>query len=109
LRLKGDFLLNRESSNVAEAEDCFRRSLELARRQGALGWELRTATKMARLWASTLSRSYCRIQPLQLYAGVGSGELPVGFDMFFVTTVLPSSNFLDQAGLVGDASIETLT
>jgi predicted ATPase/DNA-binding winged helix-turn-helix (wHTH) protein len=52
LRLKGQFLLAKEPSKVAEAEDCFRRSLDLARRQGALGWELRTATAMARLWAS---------------------------------------------------------
>jgi predicted ATPase len=52
LRLKGDFLLARGSSDVAEVEDCFRRSLELARRQQALSWELRTATTMARLWAS---------------------------------------------------------
>jgi hypothetical protein len=51
-RLKGDFLLSRDSSNTAEAEECFLRSLDLARRQGALSWELRTATAMARLRAS---------------------------------------------------------
>jgi predicted ATPase/DNA-binding winged helix-turn-helix (wHTH) protein len=51
-RLKGDFLLNREPPNAAEAEDCFRRSLDLAHRQGALSWELRTATALARLRAS---------------------------------------------------------
>jgi predicted ATPase/DNA-binding winged helix-turn-helix (wHTH) protein len=51
-RLKGDILLSRDSSNTAEAEECFLRSLDLARRQGALSWELRTATAMARLRAS---------------------------------------------------------
>jgi predicted ATPase/DNA-binding winged helix-turn-helix (wHTH) protein len=48
-RLKGHFLLSRDSSNAAEAEECFLRSLDLARRQGALSWELRAATAMARL------------------------------------------------------------
>jgi predicted ATPase len=52
LRLKGDFLLNKDPSNVAEAEHYFRRSLEVAHWQGALSWQLRTATAMARLRAS---------------------------------------------------------
>jgi predicted ATPase len=56
LRLKGEFLVAKDRSNVAEAEHCFRRSLELAHRQGALSWQLRTATAMARLQAS-LGRS----------------------------------------------------
>jgi predicted ATPase/DNA-binding winged helix-turn-helix (wHTH) protein len=51
LRLKGNFLLNRDPSNIAEAEDCYRRSLQLANQQGALSWELRTATRLARLRA----------------------------------------------------------
>jgi hypothetical protein len=34
---------------VALAEDCFRKSLELANHQGALSSELRTATSLARL------------------------------------------------------------
>jgi predicted ATPase/DNA-binding winged helix-turn-helix (wHTH) protein len=50
-RLKGDFLLSMDSSNAAEAGECFLRSLDIARRQGALSWELRTATAMARLRA----------------------------------------------------------
>jgi predicted ATPase len=32
------------------AEDHFRQALGWARRQGALSWELRTATSLARLW-----------------------------------------------------------
>ena len=32
------------------AEALFRRSLDAAREQGALAWELRTATSLARLW-----------------------------------------------------------
>jgi hypothetical protein len=29
------------------------------------------------------------VQPLQLHAGVGCGELPIGFDVFLVAAVLP--------------------
>jgi hypothetical protein len=37
-----------DATQVAEA--IFQRSLDLARRQNALSWELRTATSLARLW-----------------------------------------------------------
>src|ERR1700722_20043927 len=59
--------------------------------------------------SSAPSRSYCGIQPLQFYAGIGGGEVPIGFDMFFVLAVLPSGDFLGQGQLVGDTPIETLT
>jgi predicted ATPase/DNA-binding winged helix-turn-helix (wHTH) protein len=36
-----------------DAETCFLQSLELAKRQSALGWELRTAVALARLWSSS--------------------------------------------------------
>ena len=48
LRIKGEVLLSCEG-NATAAEDHFRRSLDLAYRQGALSWELRTATSLARL------------------------------------------------------------
>jgi predicted ATPase len=48
LRLKGDLMLRKESA-TAEAEDCFREAIDCARRQGALSWELRAATSLARL------------------------------------------------------------
>ena len=35
----------------SEAEYWFSRSLDLAREQSALAWELRTATSLAHLWA----------------------------------------------------------
>jgi predicted ATPase len=34
----------------AEAEACFRKAIEVARRQSAKSWELRAATSLARLW-----------------------------------------------------------
>ena len=37
--------------DLATAEQCLLRSLDCARKQSALGWELRTATSLARLWS----------------------------------------------------------
>jgi predicted ATPase len=50
LRSKGELLLLRgEPGAPAAAEGHFRQALDLARRQGALSWELRAATSLARL------------------------------------------------------------
>jgi predicted ATPase len=50
LRLKGDLLLLQKSAAGAEmAPDLFRQALDEARQQGALSWELRAATSLARL------------------------------------------------------------
>jgi predicted ATPase len=38
------------SDAVAATEQNFQRALDWGRRQGALAWELRTATSLARLW-----------------------------------------------------------
>jgi predicted ATPase/DNA-binding winged helix-turn-helix (wHTH) protein len=50
LRIKGE-LLRRDSATSAAraAADCFQASLDWARRQAALAWELRAATSLARL------------------------------------------------------------
>ena len=50
LRVKGELIL-REGAPPAEtaAEEYFLQSLDWARRQGALSWELRTSTSLARL------------------------------------------------------------
>jgi predicted ATPase len=50
LRIKGELLLLQGTQNAAAvAEDHFRQALDWARRQGALSWELRAATSLARL------------------------------------------------------------
>lgn len=50
LRVKGELLLLEAGSNGApEAENHFQKSFALARQQGALSWELRVATSLARL------------------------------------------------------------
>jgi len=51
LRLKGELLLLQGAPGAAAAAaDHFRQALDWARRQGALSWELRTATSLAQLW-----------------------------------------------------------
>ncbi|SOE87843.1 Predicted ATPase [Burkholderia sp. YR290] len=50
LRTKGELLLARFGTSAAPAaEDLFQRSLQLALRQGACAWQLRTASSLARL------------------------------------------------------------
>jgi predicted ATPase/DNA-binding winged helix-turn-helix (wHTH) protein len=50
LRIKGELLLLQDAPGaVAAAENQFRQALDWARRQGALSWELRAATSLARL------------------------------------------------------------
>ena len=51
LRIKGDLVLQEGRPKSAEtAEGHFLKALDWARRQGALSWELRTATSLSRLW-----------------------------------------------------------
>lgn len=49
LRIKGELFLLQGAPGAAAAEDHFRQALDWARRQGALSWELRAATSLARL------------------------------------------------------------
>ena len=50
LRMKGELMLRQSGiARAAEAEDCFQAATEIAREQGALLWELRTALSLARL------------------------------------------------------------
>jgi len=51
LRIKGElFLLGNGPDTAAAAERHFRQALDRARGQGALSWELRAATSLARMW-----------------------------------------------------------
>jgi predicted ATPase len=52
LRVKGGLLLSMPQPNADDAEICFVQSLEWSRRQSARGWQLRTATDLAALFAS---------------------------------------------------------
>jgi predicted ATPase len=74
LRLRGVFLMTRDPSNVAEAEHCFRQSLDLAHRQGALSWELRTAIAIARLRASQGRHGEAREELASVYGRFTQGK-----------------------------------
>jgi predicted ATPase len=51
LRIKGELVLSDGAAAATEtAESFFLQALDWARRQGALSWELRTATSLAKLW-----------------------------------------------------------
>jgi predicted ATPase/DNA-binding winged helix-turn-helix (wHTH) protein len=50
LRINGEILMRSKPSDLESIEDCFTRSLDCARGQGALSWELRAGTSLARLW-----------------------------------------------------------
>jgi predicted ATPase/DNA-binding winged helix-turn-helix (wHTH) protein len=51
LRVRGELLASGNNPDRPQAQNVLLQSLELARTQGALGYELRTAVSLARLWA----------------------------------------------------------
>jgi class 3 adenylate cyclase/tetratricopeptide (TPR) repeat protein len=58
--LKGEAILMRDSFATAEAEKCFRKAIEIARRQSAKWWELRATVSLARLLRDTNRRDEAR-------------------------------------------------
>jgi predicted ATPase/DNA-binding winged helix-turn-helix (wHTH) protein len=80
LRTKGELLLlERVPSAVAAAEACFQQALDVARRQGALSWELRAAMSLARLWRGQQRAGQARKLLAPVYRrfteGFGSSDL----------------------------------
>jgi predicted ATPase len=73
-RIKGHPLASAPRSDPSEAKAWLLRSLESARQQSALGWELRTATTLARL----LSGQGRRTEAHDLLAGT-YGRFTEGF------------------------------
>ena len=59
-RLKGELLLQQNSTNQAEAEYCFHHAIDIACTQQAKSFELRAATSLARLWQSQGKRDKAR-------------------------------------------------
>ena len=49
IRIKGEVLLSSDTPDTSAAEGYLRRSLDVARRHGALSWELRTSMMLGRL------------------------------------------------------------
>ncbi|MDM0104476.1 winged helix-turn-helix domain-containing protein [Variovorax sp. J22R24] len=73
LRAHGENLKAR-GAGASEVEPLFQRSLELARRQGALSWELRTATSLGRLW-----QEHGRVAPARDLLGSVRARFTEGF------------------------------
>jgi class 3 adenylate cyclase/predicted ATPase len=59
-RLKGELLLLQTPPDEHQAEACFRRALDIARRQQAKSWELRTAMSLSQLWQHQRKRQEAR-------------------------------------------------
>ncbi len=74
-RLKGELLLRRNDLNAAEAQSCFERAIETARKQSAKSWELRATMSLARLLASQGRRDEARAMLAEIY-----GWFTEGFD-----------------------------
>jgi predicted ATPase len=77
-RLQGELLLHADGGWRMAAwtpEECFMRALDIARRQQAKSWELRTATSLARLWQQQGKRGEAHALLAPIY-----GWFTEGFD-----------------------------
>jgi predicted ATPase len=66
-RLKGELLLRGDNLDPAEAQSCFERAIEIARRQSAKSLELRTTMSLARLIATQERRDEARTMLAEIY------------------------------------------
>jgi predicted ATPase/DNA-binding winged helix-turn-helix (wHTH) protein len=71
LRIRGE--ISRSAGSDELAQDLFLRSLELARTHGALLWELRAATNLARLWQEVDRVAEARELLARIYGKVREG------------------------------------
>jgi hypothetical protein len=90
LRVEGELLLLRHDPDAALARACFRRSLDLARAQGALSWELRAALSLARL-----ERTQGRTKEASQVVHEVYHQFTEGFDS---TDLKNAKQFLDDLG-----------
>ena len=74
LRVRAKRLAQSSNPDLARAETLLLESLDIARRRGALSWELRSATTLAELWESQSRREAA----LELLASV-QGRFAEGF------------------------------
>jgi predicted ATPase len=66
-RVKGEVLIRQDSSNIHQTEECFRRAIEIARKQSGKSLELRATTSLARLLASEGRRDEARAMLAEIY------------------------------------------
>ncbi|HTG16808.1 MAG TPA: hypothetical protein VK747_16285, partial [Blastocatellia bacterium] len=72
-RLRGELLLAESRDQFDDAEDCFMRAIETARRQQSKAWELRATMSMARLWKERGRRGEARDGLSGAYAHFAEG------------------------------------
>jgi class 3 adenylate cyclase/predicted ATPase/ribosomal protein L40E len=77
-RLNGDLVLRRsgveaEPSVQTEAEECFRKSIEIARQQEARSFELRAVTSLSRLWKQQGKKEQARQMLAEIYGWFSEG------------------------------------
>jgi predicted ATPase len=82
VRVRGELLLLQGAPGAAAAEDHFQQALDWARQQGALSWELRAATSLARLLRNRDRISEARDLLAPIYQrfteGFGTADLQAG-------------------------------
>jgi len=66
-RLRGELLLMRTDADREGAERCFRKAIDIARRQSAKSWELRANTSLARLLREMNRRNEARGMLADIY------------------------------------------
>jgi class 3 adenylate cyclase/tetratricopeptide (TPR) repeat protein len=66
-RIKGELLVAKNLSGLAQAEESFRTAIDIAGRQNAKSWELRAATSLARLLRDTNRRDEARTMLAEIY------------------------------------------
>ena len=71
--VKGELLLALNPTDPAEAEQCFRTAIEIARRQSARTEQLRATTSLARLLAKQSRRDEARTMLAEIYAWFTEG------------------------------------
>jgi len=74
-RVRGEMMLLQPVTRSENAEICFRKAIEIARRQGAKSWELRATISLSRLLAKHGSRDEARAMLAEIY-----GWFTEGFD-----------------------------
>jgi predicted ATPase len=89
-RFKGELLLRQDDTNTAEAQSCFERAIEVARKQSAKSWELRATTSLARLLRDTGRRDEARAMLADIY-----GWFTEGFD---TADLIDAKALLDELG-----------
>jgi len=93
LRTKGDILASADGCRAREAEDCLLQSLECARIQAALAFQLQAAISLGRLWASQgrLHEARTLLEPIyqRFTQGFGTADLMEARDLLGQSNVYP--------------------